>query len=52
MRTLKELQFGHSAYFKNKKTAKNYAKKMSYKLERTKHTILGKGWLVSNPLIR
>lgn len=48
MAKCKQLQYGHSAYFKKKSQAKKCAKKQDSKvrIRKTNHTILGKGWLV------
>lgn len=44
----KQLQSGHSAFFKKKSTAKKCAKSQEnrVRVKKTNHTILGKGWLV------
>ena len=44
----RQLQFGHSAFFKKKPDAQKCAKKQESKakVRRTTHTIRGKGWLV------
>ena len=42
---MKELQFGHSAYFKNKKDAVIFAKATRCKVKKTNHKILRKGYL-------
>lgn len=40
------LQFGHSAYFKKKSTAKKFAKKHNARVRKTKHFTRGDGYLV------